>query len=537
MTTQAPKPLRTFCSYSHKDEEYLNELRTWLRGLERQGLIEWWHDREITPGWEWEEAIDKNLRTADVILLLVTPDFMASDYVFEKEISKAVERHKRGETRVIPIIVTPADWEWASFAELQALPRDAKPITTWPNQGEAWLDVVRGIRRAVQELLRERQVQAAAEERYREALEQAWIDNQVSDVEAERLAALASELDVSTDTAADIERQVMGDTIETILERQEEAAREEDRHKRLEELYTQVRRLHRDRKWQSVFDVFEQIRAEDPAYPDREGLLVSAREAMEAQELARRVPALYAEGQRHMDAREWQQALECFEEVQRLKPGYQETEALLSRMRQELASPPTVEVPDLSGQKISQASSTLASSGLKFGVRSEVPSDTVSKGRIIQQSPASGTKVEAGNSVDVKVSSDPSTVEVPDLAGKDRSEARSTLHSANLVLGMIAKAPSDDMPEGRIIKQSPVAGRKIERGSSVRITLSSESQKVITADRPDHTIPEAEQTSNIGSTIQQGPRVEQGPRVLGIIVLSFIVFLIVGLVLSALQVI
>src|SRR3712207_9499670 len=99
MATAAPKPLRIFCSYSRKDEEYLNELRTWLRGLERQELIEWWHDREISPGWEWEETIDKNLRTAEIILLLVTPAFMASDYVFEREIGRSEERRVGKECR------------------------------------------------------------------------------------------------------------------------------------------------------------------------------------------------------------------------------------------------------------------------------------------------------------------------------------------------------------------------------------------------------------------------------------------------------
>jgi hypothetical protein len=108
---------------------------------------------KIAPGWEWEEAIDKNLRTADIILLLVSPAFMASDYVYENEIDKAIERHERGEARVIPIIVRPSDWESASFGKLQALPKDARPITRWPDRDEAWLYVVRGIRRAVQELL------------------------------------------------------------------------------------------------------------------------------------------------------------------------------------------------------------------------------------------------------------------------------------------------------------------------------------------------------------------------------------------------
>src|SRR3712207_6825421 len=228
MTTEVNKPLRIFCSYAHEDEEHLNDLQDWLRGLQRQGLIEWWHDRGISPGWEWEEAIDKNLRTADIILLLVTPDFMGSDYVFEKEIGKAVERHERGEARVIPIIVRPADWRWAPLDRLQALPKDAKPITTWLNRDEAWLDVARGIRRAVEELLDKRRGQAA-KERYHKAVEEIWADNKVTAAEVERLDALASDLGLSMDTAADIEREVLGDIKEAILERQEQAAREEKR--------------------------------------------------------------------------------------------------------------------------------------------------------------------------------------------------------------------------------------------------------------------------------------------------------------------
>src|SRR5918994_615257 len=131
MTTADHKPLKIFCSYSRKDEEHLNDLRDWLRDLERQGQIEWWHDREIVPGREYEKDIDKNLRNADIILLLVSPTFMASDYVYAKEVTVAVERHEQGEARVIPIIVRRARWERAPFAMLQALPKDAKPVAEW----------------------------------------------------------------------------------------------------------------------------------------------------------------------------------------------------------------------------------------------------------------------------------------------------------------------------------------------------------------------------------------------------------------------
>jgi hypothetical protein len=120
---------------------------------------------------------------------------------------------------------------------------------------------------------------------YRERIESAWADGELQANEVQRLRDLAdNELGLSPDTAADIERSVMGDTIETILERQEVDSREEERNRRLEELYTQAHRLYGDRKWQRVIDLFEQLRAEDPAYPDPEGLLASAREALKTQQ-------------------------------------------------------------------------------------------------------------------------------------------------------------------------------------------------------------------------------------------------------------
>jgi serine/threonine protein kinase/class 3 adenylate cyclase len=129
--------------------------------------------------------------------------------------------------------------------------------------------------------------------RYREGVESAWADGKLQPNEVQRLRDLANnELRLSPGTADDIEREVMSDTIDTILARQEEADREEERNRRLEELYTQARRLHRERRWQAVIDLFEQIRAEEPDHPDPEGLLASARDALEAQERRQRVAAL-----------------------------------------------------------------------------------------------------------------------------------------------------------------------------------------------------------------------------------------------------
>jgi tetratricopeptide (TPR) repeat protein len=181
--------------------------------------------------------------------------------------------------------------------------------------------------------------------------------------------------------------------------------KELERRTRLDELYAQARQSHRNHEWQRVINIFEQIRAEDPTYPDSEEFLTSAREALEAQEHTRRVNAVYAEGRRHMDAGEWQQALERLEEAQRLEPGYRDTDQLLSQVRQELAPPSTVEVPDLAGQEVSRATSTLTNKGLELGAQTKVSSETVSNGQIIKQSPEAGTEIRAGGSVSVTVSS------------------------------------------------------------------------------------------------------------------------------------
>lgn len=256
--------------------------------------------------------------------------------------------------------------------------------------------------------------------RYREGVESAWAGGQLQAEEVQGLRDLANnELRLSPGAAADVEREVMGDTIERILERQEEAARQEQRDRRLKKLYAQARRLHRDREWQAVIDLVDQIHSQDPNYPDPEGILASSSDALE---LEQRAATLYDRGRRHMQAEEWQLALECFEEIQRLKPNHEGIEELLSRVRRELASPQPVEVPDLAGQKVSRARSSLASKGLSLDAHKEASSDTIPEGEIIRQSPEPGTKVPADSSVSITVSSGPNkeiTTPPGDQTGED----------------------------------------------------------------------------------------------------------------------
>lgn len=144
--------IELFFSYSHNDESLKNELVKHLSNLKRQGVIRYWHDRMIPAGREWASQIDDHLDTANIILLLVSPDFMSSNYCSDIEVKRALERHEAGEACVIPIILRPVDWRGAIFEKLQVLPKDARPVTKWPDPDEAFVDIVEGIRLAINQL-------------------------------------------------------------------------------------------------------------------------------------------------------------------------------------------------------------------------------------------------------------------------------------------------------------------------------------------------------------------------------------------------
>lgn len=146
------KGIKLFFSYSHKDEKLRNELAKRLALLKRNGLITDWYDRNIDAGAEWGREIDTHLNSADIILLLVSPDFIASDYCYNLEMARALERHEAGEASVIPIILRPVSWKETPFGKLQALPEGGKAVTTWSNRDEAYLHIAEGIRKAVEKL-------------------------------------------------------------------------------------------------------------------------------------------------------------------------------------------------------------------------------------------------------------------------------------------------------------------------------------------------------------------------------------------------
>jgi CheY-like chemotaxis protein len=144
------EPVDLFYSYAHEDEKLRDELDGHLALLRRKGVIRPWHDRGIVPGQKWDETIDARLSTADLILLLVSMDFLNSDYIWGKELATAIVRAERGDASVVPVLLRAVDIEGAPFAQLQGLPTDLRPVTSWPNRDEAWTDVAKGIRRAVE---------------------------------------------------------------------------------------------------------------------------------------------------------------------------------------------------------------------------------------------------------------------------------------------------------------------------------------------------------------------------------------------------
>ncbi len=141
--------INIFYCYARKDKALRDTLEQHLEPLRRSGQIISWYDREIQPGMDWRQEIDKYLNNSDIILVLVSPSFLSSNYCSSVEMQRALERHEAKETLVIPIILRPSDWKETPLGKLQALPKDGKPLTKWRNRDEAFQDIVQGIRQVI----------------------------------------------------------------------------------------------------------------------------------------------------------------------------------------------------------------------------------------------------------------------------------------------------------------------------------------------------------------------------------------------------
>lgn len=149
------QPVKIFISYSRKDRSYKEDLVEFLAPMRRQGIVEAWSDKDIVPGEVWEDELLEELAATDIIIFLVSPSFLNSDYIDRVEIQGAMERHKTKEVVLVPVVIRPCDFESSDLKSFMALPTDAKPVSNWNSNDSAWMDVVGGLKRVI-ERIRER---------------------------------------------------------------------------------------------------------------------------------------------------------------------------------------------------------------------------------------------------------------------------------------------------------------------------------------------------------------------------------------------
>lgn len=138
--------MKAFISYSHKDENYLERLKVHLAQMKREGLIDEWTDKEIHAGSSLGNVINDALVSSELFLALLSPDYIASNYCFEKEFAEAQKMQHEGKLTIVPIIVEPCDWQKTAFGQLKALPKDGKAISEWTNPNNAFLNVIDELR-------------------------------------------------------------------------------------------------------------------------------------------------------------------------------------------------------------------------------------------------------------------------------------------------------------------------------------------------------------------------------------------------------
>lgn len=151
--------IKLFYSYAHEDESYLGELKKHLAMLRNQGVIEEWYDRKLIAINKLDPEILQKIEASDVILFLISSDFLNSKYCYHKELNKSLELQEAGKAYLIAIVVRPVDWEGSPFENFVMLPTDAKPVTIWSNRDEAWTDVAKGIRKVCEKLLHDLDIQ------------------------------------------------------------------------------------------------------------------------------------------------------------------------------------------------------------------------------------------------------------------------------------------------------------------------------------------------------------------------------------------
>ncbi|HEY0754328.1 MAG TPA: toll/interleukin-1 receptor domain-containing protein [Ktedonobacteraceae bacterium] len=146
------QPIEILFSYTHADEKLREQLESHLAALKRKKRIICWHDRYIRAGLTWRAQINEHLDTADIIIFLISPDFLNSDYCNNVEVRHALKRSEKGDVCIVPVILRRSDWKGEVLGEFQALPCDAKPVVEWSDLDVALYDVVKGLKEIIVEM-------------------------------------------------------------------------------------------------------------------------------------------------------------------------------------------------------------------------------------------------------------------------------------------------------------------------------------------------------------------------------------------------
>jgi tetratricopeptide (TPR) repeat protein len=317
--------INIFYSYAHEDAELRDKLDKHLAAMQRNNLIVGWHDRDIQAGIEWKQEINEHLDTAQIILLLISSDFIASDYCYSIEMKRAMERHERGEARVIPIILRPVDTEGTPFSKLEMLPTDMKPVTDWPNQDSAFVNIAQGIRKIVK--------------KFPAKTKEQWLAGGLTHHKAghyeQALRAFDQAMLIDPDYARPYRSK--GDVLYD-LKRYEEALAAYEQAIRLDPNYARIHRNRGDilrhlKRYEEALAAYEQTIRFEPNvaqnYNNKGNALFSLKryeEALAAYETATRLDASFADaynnkGNALSRLTRYQEAIIAYEQAIRLNPG------------------------------------------------------------------------------------------------------------------------------------------------------------------------------------------------------------------------
>ena len=344
-----------FIAYSHNDLRFKDELKKFLRPLLNTKRASLWDDHDIEAGKEWEAEIKKRLYGADIILLLVSPDSLASDYFYGREVTVSLERHEKGEAVVVPVILRPCAWTITPLAKLEALPAKGKPVTQWPSQDEAFTDIAHSIGEIVENLAETRRKTAAEALQRQEflaavqAAEHLWDKNNWP--EAARAYGEAARLHrpgFSPDVPA---LQIRIAECETRQKQQSESVATAERLAVYERTIARARELYQATRWSESRAVWQQaLQQYEPGFPESPAIL--QRQLDECTATLQREADFkrkLAEAEKHLERRSWAKAVAAAQAALQLQPGNEAAKAVLDRANAGLAS--RVVKPDNSGSK------------------------------------------------------------------------------------------------------------------------------------------------------------------------------------------